>query len=194
MAKNIQAIRGMNDYLPGETAIWQRIEGTLKNVLGSYGYSEIRLPIVEQTPLFKRAIGEVTDVVEKEMYTFEDRNGDSLTLRPEGTAGCVRAGIEHGLLYNQEQRLWYIGPMFRHERPQKGRYRQFHQLGCEVFGLQGPDIDAELIMLTARWWHSLSSIKKSWTKTANAACTLTRCACWIQKIRKCRRFSTTLRH
>ena len=198
MAKNIQAIRGMNDYLPGETAIWQRIEGTLKNVLGSYGYSEIRLPIVEQTPLFKRAIGEVTDVVEKEMYTFEDRNGDSLTLRPEGTAGCVRAGIEHGLLYNQEQRLWYIGPMFRHERPQKGRYRQFHQLGCEVFGLQGPDIDAELIMLTARWWRalgiSLSSIKKSWTKTANAACTLTRCACWIQKIQKCRRFSTTLRH
>lgn len=131
--KNIQAIRGMNDYLPGETAIWQRIEGTLKNVLGSYGYSEIRLPIVEQTPLFKRAIGEVTDVVEKEMYTFEDRNGDSLTLRPEGTAGCVRAGIEHGLLYNQEQRLWYIGPMFRHERPQKGRYRQFHQLGCRSF-------------------------------------------------------------
>ena len=123
MAKNIQAIRGMNDYLPGETALWQRIEGSLKQVLGSYGYSEIRLPIVEQTPLFKRAIGEVTDVVEKEMYTFEDRNGDSLTLRPEGTAGCVRAGIEHGLLYNQEQRLWYVGPMFRHERPQKGRYR-----------------------------------------------------------------------
>ena len=202
--KKHQAIRGMNDYLPGETAIWQRIEGTLKNVLGSYGYSEIRLPIVEQTPLFKRAIGEVTDVVEKEMYTFEDRNGDSLTLRPEGTAGCVRAGIEHGLLYNQEQRLWYIGPMFRHERPQKGRYRQFHQLGCEVFGLQGPDIDAELIMLTARWWRALgisehvtlelNSIgslearanyrdalvafleqhkRKSWTKTANAACTLT---------------------
>ena len=131
MAKNIQAIRGMNDY------------------------SEIRLPIVEQTPLFKRAIGEVTDVVEKEMYTFEDRNGDSLTLRPEGTAGCVRAGIEHGLLYNQEQRLWYVGPMFRHERPQKGRYRQFHQMGVEVFGLQGPDIDAELIMLTARWWREL---------------------------------------
>ena len=155
MAKNIQAIRGMNDYLPGETAIWQRIEGTLKQVLGSYGYSEIRLPIVEQTPLFKRAIGEVTDVVEKEMYTFDDRNGDSLTLRPEGTAGCVRAGIEHGLLYNQEQRLWYIGPMFRHERPQKGRYRQFHQLGAEVFGLNGPDVDAELILLTARWWRAL---------------------------------------
>jgi histidyl-tRNA synthetase len=155
VAKNIQAIRGMNDYLPEETALWQRIEGTLKQVLSGYGYSEIRLPIVEQTPLFKRAIGEVTDVVEKEMYTFEDRNGESLTLRPEGTAGCVRAGIEHGLLYNQEQRLWYIGPMFRYERPQKGRYRQFHQLGAEVFGLQGPDIDAELILLTARWWKAL---------------------------------------
>lgn len=155
MAKNIQAIRGMNDYLPGDTALWQCVERILKQVLASYGYSEIRLPIVEQTPLFKRAIGEVTDVVEKEMYTFEDRNGDSLTLRPEGTAGCVRAGIEHGLLYNQEQRLWYIGPMFRHERPQKGRYRQFHQMGVEVFGLEGPDIDAELIMLTARWWRAL---------------------------------------
>mgnify|MGYP004706820415 FL=1 len=124
-------------------------------MLGSYGYSEIRMPIVEQTPLFKRAIGEVTDVVEKEMYTFDDRNGESLTLRPEGTAGCVRAGIEHGLLYNQEQRLWYIGPMFRYERPQKGRYRQFNQLGVEVFGLQGPDVDAELILLTARWWRAL---------------------------------------
>ncbi|KEY57029.1 histidine--tRNA ligase [Serratia sp. DD3] len=155
MAKSIQAIRGMNDYLPEETALWQRIEGTLKQVLASYGYSEIRIPIVEQTPLFKRAIGEVTDVVEKEMYTFEDRNGESLTLRPEGTAGCVRAGIEHGLLYNQEQRLWYVGPMFRYERPQKGRYRQFHQLGVEVFGLPGPDIDAELILLTARWWKAL---------------------------------------
>ena len=155
MAKNIQAIRGMNDYLPEETALWQRIEGILKQVLSGYGYSEIRMPIVEQTPLFKRAIGEVTDVVEKEMYTFDDRNGESLTLRPEGTAGCVRAGIEHGLLYNQEQRLWYVGPMFRYERPQKGRYRQFHQLGAEVFGLQGPDIDAELILLSARWWKAL---------------------------------------
>ena len=155
MAKNIQAIRGMNDFLPADTAIWQRIEGTLKQVLASYGYSEIRLPIVEHTPLFSRAIGEVTDVVEKEMYTFEDRNGESLTLRPEGTAGCVRAGIEHGLLYNQEQRLWYVGPMFRYERPQKGRYRQFHQMGVEVFGLQGPDVDAELIMMTARWWKAL---------------------------------------
>ncbi|GKW23983.1 histidine--tRNA ligase [Pectobacterium polonicum] len=155
MAKNIQAIRGMNDYLPAETALWQRIENSLKQVLSGYGYNEIRLPIVEQTPLFKRAIGEVTDVVEKEMYTFDDRNGESLTLRPEGTAGCVRAGIEHGILYNQEQRLWYVGPMFRYERPQKGRYRQFHQLGCEVFGLQGPDIDAELILMTARWWRVL---------------------------------------
>ncbi|MDU4093877.1 MAG: histidine--tRNA ligase [Pantoea sp.] len=155
MAKNIQAIRGMNDYLPADTVVWQRIEGILKQVLASYGYSEIRLPIVEHTPLFKRAIGEVTDVVEKEMYTFDDRNGESLTLRPEGTAGCVRAGIEHGLLYNQEQRLWYMGPMFRYERPQKGRYRQFHQIGAEVFGLQGPDIDAELIMMTARWWKAL---------------------------------------
>ncbi|MGK2946443.1 MAG: histidine--tRNA ligase [Candidatus Malihini olakiniferum] len=155
MGKNIQAIRGMNDYLPAETALWQCIEDSLKKVLCSYGYSEIRLPVVEQTLLFKRAIGEVTDLVEKEMYTFEDCNGGSLSLRPEGTAGCVRAGIEHGILYNQEQRLWYMGPMFRHERPQKGRYRQFYQLGCEVFGLQGPDIDAELILLSARWWRKL---------------------------------------
>ncbi len=155
MAKHIQAIRGMNDYLPEDTAIWQKIEQILSDILSGYGFREIRLPIVEQTPLFKRAIGEVTDVVEKEMYTFDDRNGESMTLRPEGTAGCVRAGIEHGLLYNQEQRLWYSGPMFRYERPQKGRYRQFTQIGAEVFGLAGPDIDAELIMMTARWWKAL---------------------------------------
>ncbi|MGP4123220.1 MAG: histidine--tRNA ligase [Sodalis sp. (in: enterobacteria)] len=155
MAKNIQSIRGMNDYLPEETAFWQLVEQTLKGVLASYGYSEIRLPLVEQTWLFQRAIGKSTDVVEKEMYSFTDRNGNSLTLRPEGTAGCVRAGIEHGLLYNQEQRLWYMGPMFRYERPQKGRYRQFHQIGAEVFGQQGPDVDAELILLTARWWRAL---------------------------------------
>lgn len=155
MANNIQGVRGMNDYLPADTQAWQRIESILKRVLDGYGYSEIRLPVVEQTPLFKRAIGEITDVVEKEMYTFEDRNGDCLTLRPEGTAGCVRAGIEHGLLYNQQQRLWYMGPMFRYERPQQGRYRQFYQLGVEVFGLPGPDIDAELILLTARWWKAL---------------------------------------
>ncbi|EPL9571743.1 histidine--tRNA ligase [Providencia rettgeri] len=155
MGKNIQAIRGMNDYLPADTRVWQKIEATLKNILQGYGFSEIRTPIVEQTPLFRRAIGEVTDVVEKEMYTFNDRNEESLTLRPENTAGCVRAGIEHGLLYNQEQRLWYLGPMFRYERPQKGRYRQFHQLGAEVFGLAGPDIDAEVILMTARWWKAL---------------------------------------
>ena len=155
MAKQIQAIRGMNDCLPEQTPVWQMLETTLRRVVSSYGYSEIRMPIVEMTNLFQRAIGEVTDVVEKEMYTFNDRNGDSLTLRPEGTAGCVRACIEHGLVYNQERRLWYVGPMFRHERPQKGRYRQFHQFGVEVFGLNGPDIDAELIMLTARLWREL---------------------------------------
>ncbi|WMQ73129.1 MAG: Histidine--tRNA ligase [Sodalis sp.] len=155
MAKNIRAIRGMNDYLPEETVFWQHVEGALKSVLARYGYNEIRLPIIEQTPLFQRAIGEVTDVVEKEMYSFADRSGNSLTLRPEGTAGCVRAGIEHGLLYNQEQRLWYVGPMFRYERPQKGRYRQFHQMGAEVFGQRGPDVDVELILLSARWWRAL---------------------------------------
>ncbi|MGO3798538.1 MAG: histidine--tRNA ligase, partial [Vibrio casei] len=155
MSKTIQAIRGMNDCLPTQSPLWHKVEEAVKNVVSSYGYSEIRMPIVEVTNLFKRAIGEVTDVVEKEMYTFEDRNGDSLTLRPEGTAGCVRAGIENGLIYNQEQRLWYMGPMFRHERPQKGRYRQFHQVGVETFGLQGPDVDAELIMMTARLWREL---------------------------------------
>lgn len=155
MAKIIQAIRGMNDCLPTDSPLWHKVEGSVKHVISAYGYSEVRMPIVESTHLFKRAIGEVTDVVEKEMYTFDDRNGDSLTLRPEGTAGCVRAGIENGLLYNQEQRLWYMGPMFRHERPQKGRYRQFHQVGVEVFGLNGPDVDAELIMMTARLWREL---------------------------------------
>lgn len=155
MSKDIQAIRGMNDCLPQETPIWQYVERLIRQTVNSYGYDEIRFPIVEMTELFKRSIGEVTDIVEKEMYTFADRNGDSLTLRPEGTACCVRAGIQHGLLYNQEQRLWYMGPMFRHERPQKGRYRQFHQLGVEVFGMQGPDIDAEVILLSARLWQQL---------------------------------------
>jgi histidyl-tRNA synthetase len=155
MAKNIQAIRGMHDILPAQTPLWQFLEDRVRNVLGRYGYDEIRMPIVEQTELFKRSIGEVTDIVEKEMYTFEDRNGDSLTLRPEGTASCVRAGIEHGLLFNQVQRLWYQGPMFRHERPQKGRYRQFHQVGVEAFGMQGPDIDLELILITARIWREM---------------------------------------
>ena len=154
MAKNIQAIRGMNDCSPTESPLWQWIEGQGRQILSSYGYSEVRMPIVESTPLFARAIGEVTDVVSKEMYTFWD-NDEQLTLRPEGTAGCVRAAIEHGWIYNNEQRLWYMGPMFRHERPQKGRYRQFHQAGVEVFGIATPEIDAELIILTARLWKAL---------------------------------------
>jgi len=145
----------MNDILPEQTPVWQFVEATVRKVLRQYGYQEIRMPIVEQTDLFKRSIGEVTDIVEKEMYTFEDRNGDSLTLRPEGTAGCVRAAEEHGLLFNQTRRLWYTGPLFRHERPQKGRYRQFHQIGVECFGMSGPDIDAELLILTARLWQAL---------------------------------------
>lgn len=152
MSKQIQAIRGMNDCLPTESGLWQYVESTIRQVVASYGYQEIRTPIVESTDLFKRSIGEVTDIVEKEMYTFTDRNLDSLSLRPEGTACVVRAGNEHGLLYNQQQRLWYMGQMFRHERPQKGRYRQFHQFGVEVFGLAGPDIDAEVILLSARLW------------------------------------------
>ena len=145
----------MHDILPDESPHWQYLESRVRDVLGRYGYAEIRMPIVEFTELFKRSIGEVTDIVEKEMYTFEDRNGDSLTLRPEGTAGCVRAAMEHGLLHNQTQRLWYQGPMFRHERPQKGRYRQFQQIGVETFGLSGPDIDVELILLSARLWREL---------------------------------------
>ncbi|WP_286269817.1 histidine--tRNA ligase [Thalassotalea hakodatensis] len=155
MSKTIQAVRGMNDCLPSETNIWQMVESVLRRVASNYGFAEIRMPIVESTALFKRSIGEVTDIVEKEMYTFDDRNGDSLTLRPEGTACCVRAGNQHGLLYNQEQRLWYMGPMFRHERPQKGRYRQFHQFGLEAFGIATPDIDAEVISLTYRLWKEL---------------------------------------
>jgi histidyl-tRNA synthetase len=151
----IQAIRGMNDILPEQSPVWQYVEDTVRKVLSQYGYQEIRMPVVEQTELFKRSIGEVTDIVEKEMYTFDDRNGDSLTLRPEGTAGCVRAAEQHGLLFNQTRRLWYTGPMFRHERPQKGRYRQFHQIGVECFGMAGPDIDAELLILTARLWQAL---------------------------------------
>lgn len=155
MSKRITAIRGFNDILPSQTPVWQHLENTARSLLARYGYQEIRLPIVESTDLFKRSIGEVTDIVEKEMYTFEDRNNESITLRPEGTASCVRAGEEHGLLYNQTQKLWYTGPMFRYEKPQKGRYRQFHQIGVEAFGMGGPDIDAELILLTARLWHAL---------------------------------------
>jgi len=162
MSAKITAIRGMNDILPiatkdnpVTTARWQAVEKVLRQLMHQYGYREIRLPIVENTPLFKRAIGEVTDIVEKEMYTFEDRGGDSLTLRPEGTAGCVRACLEHGLTYNQTQRLWYTGAMFRYERPQKGRYRQFHQFGVETFGMKTADIDAELILMSARLWQLL---------------------------------------
>ncbi len=151
---SIRAIRGMTDILPGDTPWWQALEAQIGSLLDSYGYHEIRMPVVEQTALFSRSIGEVTDIVEKEMYTFEDRNGDSLSLRPEGTAGCVRAAIQNGLL-NTPQKLWYAGPMFRHERPQKGRQRQFHQVGVETFGIATPDIDAELILLSARLWQRL---------------------------------------
>ena len=154
--KNLQAVRGMNDILPADSALWQYFEATVAKLLAGYGYQQIRLPIVEPTELFKRSIGEVTDIVEKEMYTFADRNGDSLTLRPEGTAGCVRAMLEHGLLGGGvSHKVWYTGPMFRHERPQKGRYRQFHQIGVETFNLTGPDIDAELIILSWRLWQQL---------------------------------------
>lgn len=155
MAK-LQAVRGMHDILMHDTPRWHFLEATIKNILGQYSYQEIRLPIVEKTELFKRSIGDNTDIVSKEMYSFDDRNDSSLTLRPEGTAGCVRAGIEHGLFHNQTQRLWYIGPMFRHERPQKGRQRQFHQIGVEAFGFNGPDIDAEQILMCARIWKALN--------------------------------------
>jgi histidyl-tRNA synthetase len=150
----------MHDVLPDQTPRWQFVEQQVRDVLATYGYAEIRLPIVEKTELFKRSIGEVTDIVEKEMYTFDDRNGDSLTLRPEGTAGCLRACLEHGLLHNQVHRLWYYGQMFRHERPQKGRYRQFIQLGVETYGMAGSDIDAELILLSYRLWQRLGILGK----------------------------------
>ena len=155
MSHTLSAIRGMNDLLPAQSALWQRTESLLRDVFMAYGYAEIRMPVLEPPALFARAIGEVTDIVEKEMYTFADRNGESLTLRPEGTAGCVRAVLEHGLLHHQVQKLFYQGPMFRYERPQKGRYRQFHQWGAEVFGLPGPEIDAELILASARIWRQL---------------------------------------
>jgi len=156
MSQTLQAVRGMNDILPDEAAFWELFEDTIRSWLKGYGYRPIRMPIVEPTPLFKRAIGEVTDIVEKEMYSFIDGlNGEALTLRPEGTAGCVRAVIEHNLAARQTQRLYYIGQMFRHERPQKGRYRQFHQVGVESFGMAGPDIDAEMILMGARLWNDL---------------------------------------
>ena len=150
-----QAIRGMNDILPGVAGSWRYLESVVQEIVESYGYAEIRLPLLEYTELFKRSIGEVTDIVEKEMYTFEDRNGESLTLRPEATAGIVRAGMTNGLLYNQRQKLWTAGPMFRYEKPQKGRYRQFHQFDVEALGYEGPDVDAELIIMSARMWRRL---------------------------------------
>lgn len=155
LTERIQAIRGMNDILPEDTDKWRSVESTFIRCLSAYGYQEIRFPLLESTQLFKRTIGEVTDIVEKEMYTFADLNGDSITLRPEGTAGCVRACLEHGLLYNQQQKLWYLGPMFRHERPQKGRYRQFTQFGVEVFGISGAAIELELISICYRLWSTL---------------------------------------
>ena len=153
--KKIQSVKGMNDLLPTDSPLWQYVEASVSNVLARYGYSEIRFPIVESTDLFKRGIGEATDIIEKEMYTFNDRNNESLSLRPEGTASCVRACEQHGLLYNQTQRLWYQGPMFRYEKPQKGRLRQFHQIGIETFGYADADIEAELLILTARLWAVL---------------------------------------
>ncbi|MDI6750440.1 MAG: histidine--tRNA ligase [Rhodocyclaceae bacterium] len=156
MSQILQAIRGMNDILPPESERWERFEETVRDWLFSYGYRPIRMPLVEPTPLFARAIGAVTDIVEKEMYSFTDAlNGEALTLRPEGTASCVRAVLQHNLLYDGPKRLWYMGPMFRHERPQKGRYRQFHQVGVEALGLPGPDIDAEQILMCARLWDDL---------------------------------------
>ena len=153
--EKIKSVRGMNDLLPGRSDVWYRVERTIREVVNSYGYREIRTPLLERTELFKRSIGEQTDIVEKEMYTFDDISGDSLTLRPEATAACVRAGIEHGFLHNQQHRLWYLGPMFRRERPQKGRYRQFQQFGIEALGWPGPDIDAEIMMVGTRLWRRL---------------------------------------
>jgi len=155
MSAKVRPIRGMNDVLPPDTGRWQHLEDAVRDVLESYGYRQMRLPLLEYTELFRRSIGEVTDIVEKEMYTFEDRNGDSLTLRPEATAGVVRAAISNGLLHNQRHRLWTAGPMFRYERPQKGRYRQFHQIDVEALGYPGPDIDAEMILMSARLWRRL---------------------------------------
>lgn len=156
MSNALQAIRGMNDILPADAELWEQFEETIRDWLQAYGYRPIRMPMVEPTPLFSRAIGEVTDIVEKEMYSFEDSlNGEKLTLRPEGTASCVRAVLQHNMLYDGPKRLWYMGPMFRHERPQKGRYRQFHQVGVEALGFAGPDIDAEQIAMCARLWDDL---------------------------------------
>ena len=161
MSDRFKAIRGMHDVLPQDSAAWQLLENSISGVLDNYGYQEIRTPIVENSNVFSRSIGEATDIVQKEMYTFADRNGDSLTLRPEGTASCVRAILEHQLIQTLPQRLWYRGPMFRHERPQRGRLRQFHQVGVEVFGAEGPEIDAEIILMSAAFWRQLG-LKDCW--------------------------------
>jgi histidyl-tRNA synthetase len=155
VAELIQPVRGMNDVLPDKAPLWDRVESTAADLFASYGYRRMRLPVLERTELFSRSIGELTDIVEKEMYTFDDRNGESVTLRPEATAGLVRAGLSNGLLHNQQQKLWCSGPMFRREKPQKGRYRQFHQLSVEAIGYAEPEIDAELIALSARLWRRL---------------------------------------
>ena len=172
-----RAIRGMNDILPEACGTWRHVEEIVRGVVESFGYAEIRLPILEYTELFQRSIGEVTDIVEKEMYTFDDRNGESLTLRPEGTAGMVRAGITNGLLHNQRQKVWCMGPMFRYERPQKGRYRQFHQIDAEALGFPGPDVDAELILMTARIWRRSSACSSAsastWATSSRTAATST---------------------
>jgi len=160
MSSGLKVVKGMKDTLPDEIAAWHYVESQIRNLVSSYGYTEIRMPLLEQTELFKRAIGEVTDIVEKEMYTFEDKGGETLTLRPEGTAQTVRAVLENSLIRNQSQRLWYYGPMFRRENPQKGRYRQFHQFGVEAFGLAGPDVDAEQILMMARLWRLVGLEKK----------------------------------
>ena len=160
----------MNDILPAEAELWEQFEDMIRDWLRAYGYKPIRMPLVEPTPLFSRAIGEVTDIVEKEMYSFEDAlNGEKLTLRPEGTASCVRAVLQHNMLYDGPKRLWYQGPMFRHERPQKGRYRQFHQIGVEALGFAGPDIDAEQILMTARLWDDLWAWKAYVSKSIRSA-------------------------
>ncbi len=177
----LQAVRGMNDILPPQSSAWQYLLQQLMQLTSQYGYQEIKLPIVEMTELFRRSIGDVTDIVEKEMYVFQDRNGDSLALRPEGTAGCVRAGIEHGLLYHQQQKFWYQGPMFRHERPQKGRYRQFHHVGLEAFGLQSAAIDVELMALAYRLWQILG-VTDAVTLQLNSLGTVEERAIYRQKL------------
>jgi histidyl-tRNA synthetase len=175
MSLRVQAIRGMNDILPEATPRWQQLEAVLRDTLTGYGYGEIRLPLLERTELFSRSVGEHTDIVEKEMYTFEDRGGESVTLRPEGTAGCVRAALENGLLHTQRQRLWYCGPMFRYEKPQAGRYRQFQQVGAEALGFEGPDVDLELLLVCRRLWKLLGitglrlELNSLGTPTARAA-------------------------